>query len=43
MTVQEVIQFVMGSGMLAQMAIMLKWVIRVETRLAVIETQMKDK
>jgi hypothetical protein len=41
MTVAEAVQTLMGAGMLGHVAVMLKWVLRVETRLAVIETKLK--
>ncbi|MYN45798.1 hypothetical protein GTP23_12145 [Pseudoduganella sp. FT93W] len=43
MTVAEVVQALMGGGMLAHAGLLLKWVIRVETRLAVIESKTGGK
>lgn len=43
MTVDQVIQLVMGGGMVTQGVMILKWVIRVETRLAVMAAQLANK
>lgn len=41
MTVIEAVQTLMGCGMLGHVGVMLRWLIKVETRLAVIETRIK--
>lgn len=38
----EIVNLLVGGGVLAQGLATLKWVIRVETRLAVVETKLGD-
>lgn len=39
MTVAEAVQTLMGCGMLGHVFVMFKWVLKVETRLVVLETK----